>query len=83
MEVLGSSSFAAEGVTTQPRKLIDAGVLTTWILGLSAGRQLGLPSTADNLREMFAHVTAANDLVLRLERESPTLRIEGMTVAGL
>lgn len=38
---------------------------------------------AGNLKDMFAHMTAANDLELRLERESPTLRIEGMTVAGL
>jgi len=158
---LRSRPFDAEGIATQPRKLIDDGILTTWLLDLSAGRQLGLPSTghagrginsppspmtsntyiaagtvspadlikdikagfyvtelmgmgvngvtgdysrgaagfwiengiithpvnemtiAGNLREMFAHVTAADDLVLRLERESPTLRIEGMTVAGL
>lgn len=38
---------------------------------------------AGNLKEMFMAMTAANDLVLRLDRESPTLRIEGMTVAGL
>lgn len=38
---------------------------------------------AGNLKEMFAATTAANDLALRLERESPTLRIEGMTVAGI
>ncbi|MBP7253772.1 MAG: TldD/PmbA family protein [Alphaproteobacteria bacterium] len=38
---------------------------------------------AGNLKEMFAAMTAANDLALRLDRESPTLRIEGMTVAGL
>ncbi len=38
---------------------------------------------AGNLLDMFAALTAANDLELRRDRESPTLRIEGMTVAGL
>ncbi|MGB4102011.1 MAG: TldD/PmbA family protein [Alphaproteobacteria bacterium] len=38
---------------------------------------------AGNLRAMFRHMTAANDLELRQEREAPTLRIDGMTVAGL
>lgn len=38
---------------------------------------------AGNLRDMFLNMTAANDLELRLAHESPTLRIEGMTVAGL
>jgi PmbA protein len=156
-----SRPFDAEGFATQPRQLIDNGVLTTWLLDLRSARQLGLESTghagrgmssppgagtsnvhiaagilspaelmkdikqgfyvteligmgvngvtgdysrgaagfwiengvighpvnemtiAGNLTEMFAHTTAANDLELRLDRESPTLRIEGMTVAGL
>lgn len=42
---LGSSPFDDEGVANQPRKLIDAGVLTTWLLNSSSARQLGLTST--------------------------------------
>lgn len=158
---LRSRPFDAEGLATQPRNLIEDGVLTTWLLDLRAARQLGLKSTghagrsasappaaaasnvaigagtfspqelmrdikqgfyvteligmgvngvtgdysrgaagfwiengvithpvnemtiAGNLKDMFAHMAAANDLELRLDRESPTLRIEGMTVAGL
>lgn len=158
---LRSRPFDAEGIATQPRALVDDGVLTTWLLDLRAARQLGARSTghasrgaaspphpaasntyfaagaltpdalikdiktgfyvteligmgvngvtgdysrgasgfwiengaisypvnemtiAGNLLEMFAAVTAANDLELRRDRESPTLRIEGMTVAGL
>lgn len=38
---------------------------------------------AGNLRTMFHAMTAADDLVLRLEREAPTLRVDSMTVAGL
>jgi PmbA protein len=37
---------------------------------------------ASNLKEMFLHLTAASDLVFKTGSDAPTLRIEGMTVAG-
>ena len=37
---------------------------------------------AGNLKDMFAKLTPANDLVFRYGTDSPTIRIEGMTVAG-
>jgi PmbA protein len=37
---------------------------------------------AGNLKEMFAHVTPASDLTFRTGIDAPTLRIDGMTVAG-
>jgi PmbA protein len=37
---------------------------------------------AGNLREMFAHLTPANDLEFKRGTDAPTLRIEGMTLAG-
>jgi PmbA protein len=37
---------------------------------------------AGNLIEMFAHLTPANDLRFRYGTDSPTVRVEGMTVAG-
>jgi PmbA protein len=38
---------------------------------------------AGNLREMFRNITAAgNDMVFRSSVASPTLRIDGMTIAG-
>jgi len=39
-------------------------------------------TTAGNLKEMFLHLTPANDLVFRYGTNAPTLRIEGMTIAG-
>lgn len=39
-------------------------------------------TVAGNLLEMFAHMTAADDLRLRRGTDSPTVRIEGMTLAG-
>jgi PmbA protein len=37
---------------------------------------------AGNLKDMFMHLTAANDLKFEHGTNAPTLRIEGMTVAG-
>jgi PmbA protein len=42
---LGSTPFDDEGVANQRRNLIDAGVLTTWLLNSAAARQLGLRTT--------------------------------------
>jgi len=37
---------------------------------------------AGNLKDMYRQLTPANDLVFRYGTDAPTLRIEGMTVAG-
>ena len=37
---------------------------------------------AGNLKDMFLHLTPADDLVFRFGTNAPTLRVEGMTVAG-
>jgi PmbA protein len=39
-------------------------------------------TVAGNLNDMFAHLTAADDLRFRFGTNAPTLRIDGMTVAG-
>jgi PmbA protein len=48
----GSSSrpFDGEGLPTVKRNIIDAGVLTTWVMDLRAARQLGLPPTGHGVR---------------------------------
>ena len=38
---------------------------------------------ASNLNDMFANLSAANDLEFRYGIDAPTLRVEGMTVAGV
>ncbi len=155
-----SKPFDAEGIANQKRKVIDNGVLTTWVLDLAAARQLGLQSTghasrgtggppspsltnfhmepgavsreqliketgtgfyvtemmgmgvngvtgdysrgasgfwiengelaypvseltiAGNLKDMFMNLTPADDLTFKYATNAPTLRIDGMTVAG-
>ena len=37
---------------------------------------------AGNLLEMFAHLARANDLRFRRGNDAPTVRVEGMTMAG-
>jgi len=37
---------------------------------------------AGNLEHMFGHLSAADDLEFRYATNAPTLRVEGMTVAG-
>ncbi|WP_439596242.1 TldD/PmbA family protein [Falsiroseomonas sp.] len=37
---------------------------------------------AGNLRDIFLNMTAANDLVFRRGMDAPTIRIEGLTLAG-
>jgi len=39
-------------------------------------------TVAGNLVEMFKNITAASDLVFRYGVDAPTLRVDGMTVAG-
>ena len=42
---LGSAPFDDEGVATRETRLIDDGVLTTWLLNSASARQLGLETT--------------------------------------
>jgi PmbA protein len=157
---LRSRIFDGEGTPTRARKLIEDGVLTTWLLDSRSARQLGLVSTghaargtsgppspspsnlylapgkltpaelmadikegiyvteligmgingvtgdysrgaagfmirdgvlaepvaeitiAGNLLEMFANLTPANDLRFRRGTDAPSLRVEGLTIAG-
>ncbi len=46
----GSRPFDGEGLACQSRNLIDAGVLTGWILDLRSARQLGLKPTGQGSR---------------------------------
>ena len=39
-------------------------------------------TVAGNLREMFLHLTPADDLQFRRGTDAPTLRVEGLTMAG-
>jgi PmbA protein len=46
-KALGSSAFDDEGVKTQPRVLVDGGVLQGYVLSSYSARRLGMQSTAN------------------------------------
>ena len=53
-----------------------------WIEGGEIAYPVSEVTVASNLRDMFRHLTPASDLVFRYGIDSPTVRIDGMTVAG-
>lgn len=53
-----------------------------WIENGALAYPVSEVTIASNLKEMFLSLAAANDLVFKTGNDAPTLRIEGMTVAG-
>jgi PmbA protein len=53
-----------------------------WIEGGELAYPVSEVTVAGNLKDMFRHLTAASDLEFKTGIDSPTLRIDGMTVAG-
>ena len=53
-----------------------------WIEGGEIAYPVSEVTVAGNLKDMFAALIPANDLVLRAGIDAPTVRIDGMTVAG-
>ena len=53
-----------------------------WIENGALAYPVSEVTIASNLKEMFLGLTVANDLVFKTGNDAPTLRIEGMTVAG-
>jgi len=70
---LGSCLFDDEGVATEARRLIDDGVLTTWLLNTAAAQQLGLTSTGHASRTL-AHPAgvSAHNVTLAPGTRSPS-----------
>jgi PmbA protein len=54
-----------------------------WIKNGQITHPVSEMTIAGNLKDMFASLTPANDLEFRYGTDAPTLRIDGMTVAGL
>ena len=54
-----------------------------WIEGGELAYPVAEVTVAGNLKDMFLDLVPANDLVCRHGLDAPTLRIDGMTVAGL
>ncbi|MBV9014783.1 MAG: TldD/PmbA family protein [Alphaproteobacteria bacterium] len=53
-----------------------------WIKNGQMAHPVTEMTVAGNLKDMFLHMAAANDLEFRVGADSPTLRIDDLTVAG-
>jgi PmbA protein len=53
-----------------------------WIENGQITHPISEATIAGNLKEMFAQMTAANDLEFKYGIDAPSLRVDGMTVAG-
>ena len=49
---LRSRAFDAEGIRAERHRLVDRGVLTTWLLDCASARQLGLSTTGNAVRDV-------------------------------
>jgi len=58
------------------------GAMGFWIENGKRSYPVSGVTIAGNLKDMFLHITPANDLEFRRGTDAPTLRVEGMTVAG-
>ena len=70
--------FGINGITGD----YSRGASGFWIKNGEISYPVSELTIAGNLINMFAHLTAANDLKFRYGTNAPTIRVEGMTVAG-
>ena len=70
--------FGVNGVTGD----YSRGASGFWIENGEITHAVNEITIAGNLIDMFAHVSVANDLVFRYGTDAPTLRIDGLTLAG-
>ncbi|HUC62149.1 MAG TPA: TldD/PmbA family protein [Alphaproteobacteria bacterium] len=70
--------FGVNGVTGD----YSRGAAGFWIEGGALAYPVSEVTIAGNLKDMFLALTAADDLAFRYGTNAPTLRIDGMTLAG-
>jgi PmbA protein len=70
--------FGVNGVTGD----YSRGASGFWIENGQIGFAVSELTIAGNLKDMFRNVTPANDLEFKYGTDAPTLRLEGLTVAG-
>ena len=71
--------FGVEGLTGN----YSRGACGQWIENGEFAYPVSEVTVAGNLADMFANITAASDLEFRAGTNAPTVRVDGMTVAGV
>ena len=71
----GSRPWDGEGVVVKPSMLIENGVLKTWLLNTSVGKQLGLPTTGHGARGIGSPpgIASSNTYMLAGDKTLETL----------
>jgi PmbA protein len=64
MQGVGSRPFDGEGLPTRRTVVVEAGVLTSYLLDTYSGRKLGLPSTHHAVREGAGVTVGTTNLML-------------------
>jgi PmbA protein len=70
--------FGVNGITGD----YSRGAAGFWIEGGALAYPVSEVTIAGNLKDMFLHLTPADDLVFRHGTDAPTVRIDGLTIAG-
>ena len=70
--------FGVNGVTGD----YSRGASGFWIENGTPTFAVSEMTIAGNLKDMYLHLTPASDLTFKYGTDAPTLRLEGMTVAG-
>jgi len=70
--------FGVNGLTGD----YSRGAAGFWIENGEIAYPVSEVTIAGNLKDMYLNLTPANDLVFRYGVDSPTVRVDGMTVAG-
>lgn len=70
--------FGVNGVTGD----YSRGASGFWIEDGALAYPVSEVTIAGNLKEMFLNLTPANDLIFRYGTDAPTVRVDGMTIAG-
>lgn len=69
---LASSSFDSDGVATQAKRIVDNGVINSYLLGTYSGRKLGMPSTgnAGGVHNLILHSSGESfdELVTKMNK---------------
>ncbi len=85
MADIGSGLYVTEligmGVNTVTGDY-SRGATGFWIDNGELGDPVSELTIAGNLKDMFAHLTPADDLEFRFGVDAPTIRVDGMTMAG-
>jgi PmbA protein len=76
--VTGLIGFGVNGITGD----YSRGAEGFWIENGQLAYPVSELTIAGNLKDMFANLSAADDLTFRYGTDAPTIRIEGMTIAG-